>query len=264
MKQKYDVIFVVLVYRNTSDLKDFFRCNNISGSHTIVVNSFYDDYTEQEFRNIAFLNNADYVSVPNKGYGYGNNRGIEFALNKYDFDYLIISNADIIIDKFDVNSLKRYGDCIIAPKIINLNGKKQNPCAPFKPSKVEAYLAYLLYKGTHRKLIWLLFALSRLKKILFYLMYPLRKKIFSAHGAFVILPMNVIKTLVPLYNEKMFLFKEEAHLGMRAEKEGITTVYMPNIVIRHKEDGSMKVASVDVFKMERDSYLEYYNNWFKK
>ncbi len=264
MKEDYNIIFVVLVYRNLQDLQDFFAHNKAENSHTVVVNSFYDEKSENNFRKIASNNGADFISVPNNGYGAGNNAGVKYVLEHYDFKYLIISNADVIIEKFDFNSLQNHTDCIIAPKIVSINGKKQNPCAPFKPTKAEAYLTYLLYKGNHRKLIWIIFAYSRLKKILFNLIYPMKKNIFSAHGAFVIFPKSVLETLAPLYNEKMFLFKEEAHVAMRARKEGVSTVYLPSIVIKHKEDGSMKVASINVFNMERQSYMEYYNNWFKR
>ena len=102
---KYDIVFVVLVYRNTDDLKDFFLHNHIKNSHVIVVNSYYDDVSEGDFRKIAEDNGASFISVPNKGYGAGNNRGIEYALEHFNFDFLVISNADIQISKFDFNLL---------------------------------------------------------------------------------------------------------------------------------------------------------------
>ena len=73
---KYRVVFVVLVYRNTQDLRDFFKYNDTKDSHTIVVNSYYDEQTENEFKKIASKAEADFISVPNKGYGAGNNAGM--------------------------------------------------------------------------------------------------------------------------------------------------------------------------------------------
>lgn len=263
MKTKYDVVFVVLVYRNTRDLIDFFTSNEVDNSHTIVVNSFFDNDTETVFKNIAIQNNADFISVPNKGYGFGNNRGVEYAIAHYSFNYLIISNADIIIKKFDKEVLQRYNNSIIAPKIVSANGKNQNPCSPYNPFRLESYLRYIVYRDRHKKLIWIFFIWSRIKKILFHLIYPMKNRIFAAHGAFVIFPYNVIKSLFPLYNEEMFLFNEEAHLGQLAQKKKMETVYVPQIIISHKEDGSMKIASIDVFEKERQSYIEYYNRWYK-
>ena len=111
-------------------------------------------------------------------------------------------------------------------------------------------------------LSWGMFAWSRIKKIIFYVISPWRKSIFSAHGAFVIFPESVLTKLVPLYNEQMFLFVEEEHLGMLAMKKGIKTIYFPEIVIRHKEDGSMSVASVNLYEKAKQSFLVYYNYWF--
>ena len=81
----YDCVYVVLVYRNTLDLEQFFIHQTTPNSKVIVVNSFFDEMTECKFRKIALLNDADFISLPNRGYGFGNNRGCEFALKKYDF-----------------------------------------------------------------------------------------------------------------------------------------------------------------------------------
>ena len=94
---EYDFVFVVLVYRNTKDLEDFFCSLKVPYSKVVVVNSFFDDKTEQEFQSIAQRNRADFISVPNKGYGFGNNTGCRYALENYKFKYLVISNADIEI-----------------------------------------------------------------------------------------------------------------------------------------------------------------------
>ena len=106
MKECFDIVFVVLVYRNTQDLVDFFKSNQISRSKTIVVCSHYNDDTDTRFSEIARINLADFIVVPNKGYGYGNNKGCEYALSNYDFKYLIISNADIKIEQFDIEDVK--------------------------------------------------------------------------------------------------------------------------------------------------------------
>ncbi len=260
----YDIVFVVLVYRNTNDLKDFFLSNHIEKSKTVVVNSYYDDASEECIKSIAHNNYADFISVPNRGYGAGNNAGVNYVLKNYDFKYLVISNADVMIEKLEIDSLEKYGAAIIAPNIINLNGKKQNPSVPFTPFIWYENLRLLIYKERHFRLLNLIFAYSRLTKTVYYIISKWRRKIFSAHGAFVIIPKCVVESLIPLYNEEMFLFNEEEHLGRKSAEKGISTIYAPEIIIRHKEDGSMKVASINEFEMLRQSYLVYYNFWFNK
>lgn len=264
MKKYYDIIFVVLVYRNVEDLKDFFKhlvCNN---SKTIVVESFFSKETTEKFKDIAKQYDADFIPVPNLGYGAGNNRGCRYAIDNYKFDYLIVSNADVIIKKLDYVSLKKYDNSIIAPKILNLKGKNQNPSSPFKFLGFSERLAYIMYKGNHTKLIWLYFALSRLKKMVFHITKCFNNRIFSAHGAFVIFPKKVIDVLFPLYNEEMFLFNEEEHLGRLAASKKIKTYYNSKIEILHKEDGSIKISSINEFELLKQSFLVYYKHWFEK
>lgn len=258
----FDIVFVVLVYRNTEDLKDFFRSNQLPYTKTIVVNSYYDDESEASFKEIAEKNGADFLSVPNKGYGAGNNRGIEYALANYQFKYLVVSNADIIIEKLSIEALEKKGDVIIAPRILNLKNKNQNPSNPFAPHELSMRFWKYIFDNNSHSLLWLVYAWSRVKKTLFYLISPWHKRIFSAHGAFIIFPSLLLKKMVPIYNENMFLFVEEEHLGMLAAQKGIKTLYAPDIVIRHKEDGSMSVASVNQFERTKQSFLVYYEYWF--
>ena len=260
---RFDFVFIVLVYRNTDDLEDFFANLNVVNSKVIVVNSFYDEESEQTFKKISQENGADFISVPNNGYGAGNNRGIEHAYRHYDFMNLVVSNADVLVKELSLASVQKYGDAIIAPDIRNARGKRQNPSVPFTPSKMREHLHYWMATQAHYKLIWLLYIWSRLNKMLFYMMCEWKKTIFSAHGAFLIIPKGVLEHLVPLFDEKMFLFNEEEHLGRLAASKGIKTLYADDIKIYHKEDGSMKIANVNQVKQACQSYKVYYDRWIK-
>ena len=224
---KYNIVFVVLVYRNTNDLEDFFANNHLQDSHTVVVVSHYDETSDEAFKRIAANNNADIIIVPNKGYGAGNNKGVEYALEHFDFNYIVISNADISIRKLEPWMLEKYGDSIIAPHIVAASGKKQNPNEPYKPSNMAYYLMYKTYKNNRTKLIWFFYALARIRRIIYNIVNCVVKKetIYSAHGSFVIIPAKVLNKLVPLYNEKMFLMNEESQLAMKARKDDICQRY---------------------------------------
>ena len=260
----YDFIFIVLVYRNTKDLEEFFIHQNTLNAKVIVVNSFYDDETERKFRKIAKVNDADFISVPNKGYGFGNNRGCEYALRKYKFKYLIISNADIEIRKMDVSMLQGCEDSIVAPQLLNKNGRNQNPSNPFVSSTIYLKLMHYVFANNKRYLLPFFSVVSRLKKIIFHLLCGIfnRNKIFAPHGAFTIFSYRAIKKLFPVYDEDIFLFCEEPHLGNLARKNKIPVIYIPSIKIYHKEDGSMRLASIDVFEKTRKSFLIFYDKWY--
>lgn len=266
VKKHYKFIFVVLVYRNTSDLKSFFVSNRIKDSRTVVVVSHYDEKTDKQFKDIAFDNDADVIFIPNKGYGFGNNKGIEFSIENFSFEYLIVSNADIEIRQFDEDVLKKYSDNIIAPCIIASSGRLQNPGEPFKPSHLVHNLAYKAYKGDHYKLIWLYYGWCRVKRILYNVLEKLKiasSSIYAAHGSFIIFPYNTLMSLIPLFNEKMFLMNEEAHLAKKAKLSNITTKYVKDIVIDHKEDGSMSLEYKNEFPLLKQSFIEFYLYWYK-
>lgn len=260
---KYDFVFVVLVYRNTQDLKDFFSSLLLSAVKVIVVNSFYDEESECEFKNIAEANNADFLSVPNKGYGTGNNRGVDYALTHYDFKYLVISNADICIEKMDLSAFFGFKEGIYAPSIHTLSGKQQNPHMPFHISLIDS-IKYKCFMKNDWKPIMFFCALNKIFRIFFlsFFRYIVGNRIYSAHGAFVVLPKQIIEKLVPLYDENVFLFTEEENLAMNARFHGVATFFVPNIKIRHKEDGSTSTLGNKQKDITRKSFITFYKKWY--
>lgn len=254
----YDFVFVVLVYRNVTDLEDFFKCFQLDNSKVIVVNSFYDIKSERQFKCVAQKNSADFISIPNKGYGYGNNRGCEFALRNYRFKYLVISNADIMIQRLSCDLINEK--CVTAPKIRTLRGKLQNPFMPFYFSLFDK-LKYYLFMKEKKQMIFCCCILSRFLREL-YLLFFRSGKIYAAHGAFVILPFDVVNELYPIYNEEMFLFVEEEHLAQMARKKNIDIIYNSQIEVIHKEDGSVSDIN-NHFEITRDSYMKFFKYWYK-
>lgn len=262
MKEKFDIIFVVLVYRNVSDLRDFFIHLSVENSKVIVVNSFYDNDSEAAFKEIADFNSADFLSIENKGYGFGNNRGTEYAMRHYDFNYLIISNADIEIRKFSIDSLNN--NTITAPKILNKRGRNQNPFIPYEVNWIIKLLNFF-YKYDYKKSLYIVFAIRKFFLIYWRLMHSLfgLMDTFSAHGSFVIIPQKLVERLYPFYNERMFLLGEEEHLAKKAKIAGVKTEYNSNIIIHHKEDGSMGFLG-STYKIGKESFLIFYEYWYKK
>lgn len=263
---KYDYIFVVLTYRNIDDLNDFFYHFNVEKSKVIVVNSFYDETSNLQFKKIAERNNSDFLSVPNNGYGAGNNRGIEYAMNKYEFYYLVVSNADIIIEKYLSASELPKGPTIIAPDIRNVRGKRQNPHI-WKVNKL-LYNAYYFDAFHNWRIIPLLCRIyTRLTRELFGIiseLFPVKcRKIDSAHGSNVIFSYDALSLMKPLYNERQFLFAEEEHIANLSKINNVKIYYMRDIKVLHKEDGSMKITNASLNEIGRKSFMEFYRFWYK-
>lgn len=266
-KKHYDDIFVVLTYRNTEDIWDFLKSvkEKVKNYHVIIVNSFYDEESEREFAEIAKKNDCDFLSVENKGYGYGNNRGVEYAKEHYEFDRVIISNPDIIIKRYEPELNCFPDDGLIGGKITNLQGKKQNPLR-VNGSWLTTNAAYCYYCKNNS----LFFAVGVIwAKILRWMVVCFKRnkatKVYAVHGSFLVIPQSVLEQLDIVFDENIFMFNEELDVAARLKIRGIPIYYVPQIEVLHKEDGSIKLSNLNSKeKMKISCEYVYNKHWRKK
>lgn len=260
----YSFVFVVLIYRNYSDLKELMSsiCQKIDSFKCIVVDAFYDSDTSNEIKKICLDRDADYLRIENKGYSFGNNFGIEYALKTYSFEYLVVSNPDIVIKNMPLNVIKHYKNCVLGPKIINLRKKNQNPM--YYRNCVCS--SWFIYKGlkTNTKIVFFfgLFLNKILKKL--HCLFNLFKKsieVYQLHGSFIIFHKNVLKKNYPVFDNNMFLFAEESCLAFVLKQNSIKSFYDKRIEVAHKEDGSMKFRN-DISAFMRDSNIYFFENYY--
>lgn len=256
-KTYYDIVFVVLVYKNIDVLEDFFKALHIPFSyHVIVVNSYFDADTEKACQVTAKSNYATFIPVPNKGYGSGNNIGCEYALEHFKFEHLIISNSDIIIK--DLSFLKTFQNrtAVFAPETRMLNNHRQNPNIPFKS---WGYMSFLKM-GYKMDIPWIKevgLAINRAYREALFLYLKLFKKdyvkVFSAHGSFIIFTIDAINRLKPVFNDKMFLYNEELFLAYKCRKAQIPIYYVPKLKVLHLE-GASSTESDNSWKNKKESF----------
>lgn len=262
-KEYYKYIAIILTYRNTKDLLECIDSikDKINSVKIVIVNAYYDDETKKAIEIISNKKKCDFINIENKGYSYGNNRGIEYALDKYVFDYVLISNPDIVVEQFSEPS--ELDAEIIAPRIIAASGKKQNPMI-VKENHFSEYCIYLGLKKNKKIILGVGIAVNRILNRI----ETRRKKsqfdIFAAHGSFVIIKNIVVQTIKSLYDENVFLFGEEGILAYRCRKYGFKTVYNDDIVIKHKEDGCMKLADFSINEELKKSNIYFYENYVLK
>lgn len=268
-KKNVGFIFVILVYRNVEDILELLESikAQVLDSKVIIVNNYYDETTQKQFEKIAAEHQCDFINCENRGYGAGNNAGIRFALEKYEFEYLIISNPDIVIKNFPVEEIRQYPEGVYGCEIDNLAHKNQNPML----AKNCRFASKMLYKGIKEKLSfcllagkainklqrdWSRFLLNRKKKE--------NRKVYQIHGSFLIFSGSVIQEIEAPYDEEMFLFAEEGYLAYLLNKKGISSYYCPEIKVLHKEDGSMKFRNdIDEECVKSNLYFfekYYFNN----
>lgn len=258
-------IFIILVYKNTEVLRDFFGSFNVPDSKIIVVNSYYDDKSLEECRKIASSFDADFIEIENRGYGYGNNIGIQYALEHYSFKYIVVSNSDVIIKEFGYLEQLNLDKAIIAPETRMLTGKRQNPDTPWKlPYLFEITNIALKYNWGWLYLLTHIY--TRLSRELFFVVNKILGKdltpIFSAHGSFFIVTEEAAKDLYPLFDNRMFLYNEEWFLALKARYANIPIYYCPKLKILHLEGASSDNSNNAFFKYNQQSYSILYN-WIK-
>lgn len=259
-----DIIYVVLVYRRTDILDSFYKSlKNTRSHHVIVVNSYYDDLSWKECKLLARKYSSDFINIPNKGYGYGNNIGIKYALEHYSFDYLIVSNSDIIVEKIEIeDDCYKNKMCVIAPDITTLSGKKQNPNITyfFKPLY---YLLHLGYKRNCKVFITISHVYTRLSReyALLKLKFTIsiRTKIYCPHGAFIIFTNSAIRKLFPIFNDEMFLYNEESFLASKAKINQVPVIWDTRICVKHLEGASSSSNMSIAYSFNKASYEVLYN-----
>lgn len=254
MKQRYEIVFVVLVYGNTVDILDFYKSiNSLDCSYkVIVVNSFYDEKSLYKCKKIAEENNSVFLEVENKGYGAGNNRGIEYAIRNFNFDFLIVSNPDIVVKELSYRRLKKYSKNVIGPKVITSTGKNQNPF--YVDKKLFPKAEYHFLKNRNKIGYYSIIAVNKIKKILFFLGMKYKKKnysfVYAVHGSFIIFSRYALDRIGNVFDENIFLFCEEMVLAEKMKMSNIKAVYTSDIEVYHKEDGSMKFLKGSMYDEE--------------
>lgn len=191
----------------------------------------------------------------NMGFARGNNVGIDYALEKYNFEYIVVLNSDteLIQDGFFERIDEEYNKshfALLGPLVIN--GAGHCDCSPFLEETLEQAL------NTKKALLK---RRQRIKNNLDYIhngfvfLYNgiMKKETanpFNIIGDFHKRQLNVVPcgcflvfsrdtfTFIPGFDERTFLFFEEQILFQQLKRNGLTTVYTPDICIYHKQGAS--------------------------
>lgn len=109
------------------------------------------------------------------------------------------------------------------------------------------------------------FALNKiLREIFLKLCKNTVRRVYGAHGSFVIYSRNAIAKLTSNpYDENIFLFSEEFVIANKAKEFGLQTFYCPEVCIQHKEDGSMEIADISENEHLGKSTIYYYEHYRK-
>lgn len=250
-------------YNNTCKCVNSIINSDIKYDYKIVIvdNNSYDESgnrLEKKYQNdsrIVVIKHSN-----NKGYSAGNNVGLEYSI-KNGFDYIIISNPDIIFlpdsitqmcDSFEIDT--KIG--LVAPKILNYD--KTTYCYSPRKKKTDLSSLYLLKKPLS------LFNLFDCKGKMFYSQKEHEKElfVFSVSGSCFCLNKNAAKDLYPL-DENTFMYMEETIIGICMAKLGYKSYYTPRSIVIHNHKDSKKVPNKKLIRFRRNSEMYYAKRYLR-
>jgi len=233
----------------------------VNNSHSLsskntLSKSFINDPKFQLDKNIFIIDAAS-----NLGYAKANNLGAMFLTDRFNIEYLLFTNSDIILsDKDVVDSLISKAETdekigAIGPRIVGENGKDQSPIM-FIPS--IKYLAKYLIKPLINKIIKKSHhkssenTFNTLQEGFYY----------TVSGCFMLVKAAVFLS-AEKFDPETFLYSEERILSERFNKTGNKFYYYPEVSILHYENTttlrSFKIPELRSFLFDSEYY--YYTKY---
>ena len=258
------ISFVILHYKveeSTVQCVENLLRQNYSNYKIIIVDNFSNNGSIEHIRNRYLGSCIVNIIALERNYGFakGNDIGYLFAKFKYNADYIVVMNNDVMIEDRDfcvkLLAISEKNDVgIIGPDIVNLSGIHQNP-----------FMNCITKKRELTKTMWII----KLKLLFAPFLYwkkqsPKRDEVASPfikdelkniplHGSCLIFTRNFIDTFNYAFYPDTFLYAEEDILFCLSQKRGIVSLYCPSIYVRHIEDVSTN--SVHMSRKDKKTFM---------
>ncbi len=207
----------------------------------------------------------------NDGFARGNNVGYRYAKEKYDPEFIIVMNNDVLIyDELFLKKIKEIYEetqyYILGPDIISkASGLHQNPVAIKGINHEDVYNLINVFK---RQLFFCKFPIVYYFKKKFKIKYRIKKLLGKSveensecpefkervlnpilHGACFIFSRDYIQKEENAFDSRTFLYHEEEILHTQCMKKNYLMLYDPSIKVYHLEDVSTD-ASLNLKKQK--------------
>lgn len=258
------IALIVLNYNDyvtTSKYINFIKHYSLI-DNVIVVDNCSTDNSYEKLK-IYESEKIDVIkSDKNGGYAYGNNFGIRYAKEKYNPDYLIISNPDVFFEegiiKVMKDFIKRNTDInigIISPTVIN-NQNCKIPAAWKKPGYWDNIFSMfiILSKFMDKK--------TNYNENHFIGEFSLVDVI---PGSFFMIKSDIFYK-IDLFDENTFLYGEENILAYKLNERGYKNLILNNIFYNHEHSASIDKSFNTLVSKYNILYesLKYYNKEYLK
>ncbi len=207
----------------------------------VIVTDAESEDGSQEFVKSNFKD-FDLLEVKNEGFGYANNRAIEYAFKKYkNLDYILLLNDDLIFNETGwLKKLVKAGEKLSDVGIVGCKLKYPDGRVCEAGSYSEKFYTLVNIKNKNKKAGYV--------KAVIGAVFLIKKEVIQKIGCF----------------DEIYLpfFKEETDFCERALINGYKTYYVNNTNITHLE--SYSVMKYDIKKKwtkEQIVYLSLRNDW---
>lgn len=240
------IAFIVVNYNTNLEVIKYYKeiCSKLKKNQfDFIITDNSEGILEYEELNTNLKEkNIFLYKNTNTGYLQGCNYGLAEYLKQNEYpDWVIVSNSDIEIksENFykileELKEKEKIG--VVAPKILTLDGKYQNPFSEKRFSKEFLTLMKNIYSS---KVFFLTFMLlQKVRKMLLKERrnnYNHELEIYAAHGSFLILSKRFFQKGGNL-NFKSFLYAEESYIAEMCKLIGLKIQYFPKLEILHKEN----------------------------
>lgn len=252
---------VVVSYHNPRMTSRFVReeLPKLSTPYELVIVNNDSTQTECDYlaRECGISKSSIVCSKENLGYARGNNLGVEYLNQRGAYTHYLFCNDDIEIKDSNVlevlcraMSTKTDVACI-GPKIIGLEGADQSP--------------HDNYISPYRQIGWRVFRFFRKKNrdSSRFQSYKYTKSHYTywISGAFMLVSARDFGK-VNGFDNRTFLYFEEAILAERFRKIGKKVFYEPSVCVLHYEGNSTKQETSSFKKkIEKESRMLYYREY---
>lgn len=186
----------------------------------------------------------------NKGYAYGNNEGVKYITLKYDIDYVVIMNPDVIIKEKDtieslISEIKWTDYCGVQPIVWT-----QSCDIPKEmQTSIRRYYSYKDCLIEHNCILKRMFWKWSRHQV-FYEQRPYKENVeFEVpSGAFFIVKVELIQQLKRLFDDRTFLYDEELILGYRLHELNKKMLFVPSEYVIHEGGKSIGSNSKHITK----------------
>lgn len=270
------IVFVILNYNTFQETKECVLSieNKIDTQDykiVIVDNQSKDDSASKIEEFIRERNNSVLIcNKENLGFAKGNNVGIKYANQNYKPQFMVVLNSDteLVQDNLVATLDKEYEKsnfALLGPLILTADGRCDNsphypPTIDYVQEELKAFIREegIIKKGLYRPYCGIRFFRNLILNKILRRNVPVHRNMefhqyqrqVVLQGCFIVFSEKAFK-YIDGFDGRTFLYYEEPILYLNLMKQGLVTVYDPEIVIYHKEGCSTNTVA----KKGRDKLL---------